>query len=151
MNNDNKNTTKVGATRIHPVLTLIISLFTARQPPVGHGLLIYGVFRSHTTTQNSRYDSSLRVISSSQRPLPDNTQHSQQTNIRAPRWEPTTSAGEPSQTYALDRAAARTGTTSMCSTATAILILMQLVMVLCFNPVCLGFDSKWRHWNFSLS
>jgi len=40
--------------------------------------------RSHTTTHHSRYDSSGRVISSSQRPLPDNTQHSQQTNIHAP-------------------------------------------------------------------
>ena len=42
------------------------------------------VSRSHTTTQHSRQDSSGRVISSSQRPLPENTRHSQQTNIRAP-------------------------------------------------------------------
>ena len=40
--------------------------------------------RAHTTTHHSRQDSSGRVISSSQRPLPDNTQHSQQTNIHAP-------------------------------------------------------------------
>ena len=40
--------------------------------------------RSHSMTHHSRQDSSGRVISSSQRPLPDNTQHSQQTNIRAP-------------------------------------------------------------------
>ena len=33
--------------------------------------------RSHTTTQHSRQDSSGRVINSSQRPLPDSTQHSQ--------------------------------------------------------------------------
>jgi hypothetical protein len=38
--------------------------------------------RSHTTTHHSRYDSYGRVISSSHRPLPDNTQHSQQTDIR---------------------------------------------------------------------
>jgi hypothetical protein len=43
-----------------------------------------GFSRSHTTTHHSRLDSSGRVISSSQRPLPDNTQHSQQTNIHAP-------------------------------------------------------------------
>ena len=49
-----------------------------------HGALILHVSRSHTTTQHSRYDSSGRVISSSQRPLPDNTRHSQQTNIHAP-------------------------------------------------------------------
>ena len=46
-------------------------------PPVGPGLLFYEVSRSHTTTHHSRYDSSGRLISSSQRPLPDNTQHSQ--------------------------------------------------------------------------
>ena len=44
------------------------------RPNAGYGLLILEVFRSHTTTQHSRWDSSGRVISSSQRPLPDNTQ-----------------------------------------------------------------------------
>jgi len=51
------------------------------RPKLGHGLLILEVSRSHTMMQHSRYDSSGRVISSSQRPLPDNTQHSQQTVI----------------------------------------------------------------------
>ena len=55
----------------------------ALRPSAGHGLLILEVSRSHTTTQHSRQDSSGRVISSSQRPLPDNTRHSQQTNIHA--------------------------------------------------------------------
>ena len=49
----------------------------------GHGLLILEVSTSHTMTHHSRQDSSGRVISSSQRPLPDNTQHSQETNIHA--------------------------------------------------------------------
>ena len=62
-------------------------LFLAQRSPVGQGLLIHEVSRSHTTTHHSRQDSSGRVISSSQRPLPDNTQHSQQTNIHAPRWD----------------------------------------------------------------
>ena len=44
----------------------------------------FEVSRSHKTTLHSRYDSSGQVISSSQRPLPDNTQHSQQTNVHAP-------------------------------------------------------------------
>ena len=58
-------------------------LFTiTQQPPVGQGLLIIKDSRSHTTTHHSRQDSSGRVISSSQRPLPDNTQHSRQT-----RWD----------------------------------------------------------------
>ena len=68
----------------HPQYVLIICLFLARKPPAGHGFLIHEVSRSHITTHHSRWDSSGRVISSSQRPLPDNTKHSQQTNIHAP-------------------------------------------------------------------
>ena len=60
-----------------------VCLYVARQPPVGQGLLIHEVSRSHTTTHHSRQDSSVRVISSSQRPLPVITQHSKQTNIHA--------------------------------------------------------------------
>jgi len=48
-------------------------------PPMGQDLLIHEVSRSHTTTHHS----SGRVISSSKRHLPDNTQHSQQTNIHS--------------------------------------------------------------------
>ena len=48
-------------------------LFWHDIPPVGQGLLIREVSRSHTTTHHSRQDSSGRVISPSQRPLPDNT------------------------------------------------------------------------------
>jgi len=44
-------------------------LFLEGQPAVGQGLLINGVYRSHTTTHYIRYDSSGRVNSSSQRPL----------------------------------------------------------------------------------
>ena len=39
---------------------------------------------THKTTHNSRYYSSRRVIGLSQRPLPVNTQHSQQTNLHVP-------------------------------------------------------------------
>ena len=49
-----------------------------------YGAHVLDVSRSHTTTHHSRQDSSGRVISSSQRPLPDNIRHSQQTNIHAP-------------------------------------------------------------------
>ena len=62
----------------------IFYYFFAQQPSVAQGLLLHEVSRSHTTTHHSRQDSSGRVISSSQRPLPDNTQHSQQTDIHAP-------------------------------------------------------------------
>ena len=53
-------------------------------PVAGFSLLVFEVSWPHTTTRHSRQDSSGRVISLSQRPLPDNTQHSQQTNIHAP-------------------------------------------------------------------
>ena len=58
--------------------------FVVRQPPLGQGVLIHDVSRSHKTTHHSRQGSSGRVKSSSQIPLSDNTQHSQQTNIHAP-------------------------------------------------------------------
>ena len=58
--------------------------FVALWPSADYSLLIHDVSRSHTTTHHSRQESSGRVISSSQRPLPDNTQHSQQTDIHAP-------------------------------------------------------------------
>ena len=65
-------------------LQTLFFLAVALRPNAGRGLLILDVSRSHTTTQHSRQDSSGRVISSSQRPLPYNTQHSQQTDIHIP-------------------------------------------------------------------
>ena len=62
--------------------------------------------RSQTTTLHSRQDSSGRVISSSQRPLPDNTNaHNKHPCPGGGGFEPTISAGERPQTYALDRTA----------------------------------------------
>jgi hypothetical protein len=91
-------------------LHIAICFFWAQQPPLGQAFLMHDVCRSHTTTHHSQQDSSGRVISSSQRPLPENTQHSQQTNIHAPvGFEPTISAGERPQTYVLDCAATGTG------------------------------------------
>ena len=89
-------------------VTLFVCLFLAQQPPVVHRLIIHEVSRSHTTTHHSRQDSSGRVISPSQRPLPDNTQHNR---YPRPRWDskPPNSASEQQQTYALDRAATGTG------------------------------------------
>jgi len=46
---------------------------------MGLGLLTHEVSRTHTTKHHVWYDASGRVISSSQRTVPDNTQHSQQT------------------------------------------------------------------------
>ena len=66
------------------ITNMSFMIFLEQQPSVGQGILIDEVSRSHTTTHHTRQDSSGRVISSSQRPLPDNTQHSQQTDIHAP-------------------------------------------------------------------
>ena len=65
-------------------LALFVCFFMAQKPPVGQGLLIHEVSMSHTTTRHIRYISSGRVIRASQRPLPDNTQQSQETDIHAP-------------------------------------------------------------------
>jgi len=50
-----------------------------------------------------------RVISLPRRPLPNNTQHSQQTSIPPGGFELTISAGGRPQTYTLDLAATRIG------------------------------------------
>ena len=76
-----------------------------------HVILILEVSRSHTTTHHSRQDSSGRVISSSQRPVPDNTtlttdRHPcprRDSNLR------TIPANERPQTHTLDRAASGIG------------------------------------------
>ena len=61
------------------------SFILAQQPPLplGQGLLVHEVSRSNTTTHHSRYDSSRRVIGSSQRPLPNKTQLSQYRDTNA--------------------------------------------------------------------
>ena len=69
---------------------------------------------SHTQTCHSRQDSSRRAISSTKRPLPDNTQHSQEKASMPPsEFEPTIPPCERSQSHALRRGsiAARTDTT----------------------------------------
>ena len=69
-------------------------------PNAGHGLLICEVSRSHTTTHHSRWDSSGRVISSSQIPPPDNTQHlKRQTSMPLMGFETTTQANERPASY----------------------------------------------------
>ena len=48
----------------------------------GHGLPL-GIFATKLKTHHTRWDSSGRVTSPMDRPLPDNTQHSQQTDIHS--------------------------------------------------------------------
>jgi hypothetical protein len=97
----------------HELLPHVL-LFVVRQAPIGARL---PHSRSFLITHNDAPQSVgllWRVISLSQRPLPDNTQHSQQTTHPCPpvRFEPTVSAGERPKTYALDRAANGTGITT---------------------------------------
>ena len=72
-------TAQGGWNSLSPSLLLILSFTMAQQPLVGQGILIIKALRSHSDTPHS-----VGVISSSQRPLPDNTQHSQQTDIHVP-------------------------------------------------------------------
>ena len=66
------------------VTTHCLFVFTALQRALASSS---EVSRSHTTTRHIRQDSSGRVISSSQRPLPENTKHTKQTNFHAPEWD----------------------------------------------------------------
>jgi hypothetical protein len=103
--------------KLHISATDEIFFFVALRPNAGQGLLIHEVSRPHTTTRHSRQDYPGWVIGSSQRPLPDNTQHSQQTNIYAPAgFEPTLLTGERPQTNVLDRAATGIGNWQISST-----------------------------------
>jgi hypothetical protein len=58
--------------------------FTMAQQPHWAKALSLSRIHDHTQTHNTRQDSSGRVTSATKRPLPDNTQHSQQTEIHAP-------------------------------------------------------------------
>jgi len=73
------NEAVVESRKIPPVLIPIFS-FVSLWLNAGYVLLIHGVSRSHIATHHSRYDSSRRLISPTYEPLPDNTQHSQQTD-----------------------------------------------------------------------
>jgi hypothetical protein len=67
--------------------------------------------RDHTHwAHNTSYDSCGRVISPTQWPLPDNTQHSRPASTPQAGFEPIVPASERPQTHALDRAATGTGT-----------------------------------------
>jgi len=80
----------------------------ARQPQWAKASSLSRI-HDHTQTHHTRQDSSGRVISPTQRPLPDNTQHSQQTSMPPEGFEPTIPASERPQTHALDRAASGIG------------------------------------------
>ena len=83
---------------------LIFFSNSSTAPPVGL-VLLFEVL-DHTPTHHTRYIFPGREIGLSQRPVPHNTQHSQQTDIHVPAgFEPATPANDRPQTDALDRAA----------------------------------------------
>ena len=89
-------------------LCYLVHIHTTQKPLVGQSILIIEASRSQT--HHTRQDPSARLISPSQRPLPDNTQQSQETDILAPAvFETTILAGELPQTCALDHAATGIG------------------------------------------
>ena len=114
---------------------LILAQKPPPHPPMGQGLFIHEVSRSQTTTHQRRQNSSGRVISSSQRHLPDNTQHSQQISMRPPVGiETTILADERKRTYALDRAATVTGKMLLLVTLKQnCLVVSGLQALLCLN------------------
>jgi hypothetical protein len=77
---------------------------------MGQGFLVIEFHDHNTTTYHSRWVSSGRLISPTQRPLSENTQHSQETSMPQAGFEPAIPASERPQTHALDRAATGIGT-----------------------------------------
>ena len=89
---------------------LFVCLFLARQSQVAQDLLIHEVSRSHKDAPQSvelPWTSDQLVPETSTR-QPHNT-HNRQASMPTVEFEPTISAGEVPQTYALDCAATGTG------------------------------------------
>ena len=63
----------------------VLCISTGRNSPQWARASSFSRLHDHTQTHHTRYDSSGRVISQTQRPLSDNTQQSQETDIDARR------------------------------------------------------------------
>jgi len=92
------------------IFCLFVCLFLARQPPVGHGLLIHR-FLDHTQRRTTVGRTPLDEWSARRRDLYLTTHNTRnrQTSMLPVGFEPTISAGERPQTNTLDRAATGTG------------------------------------------
>jgi len=93
------------------VIILILVFLRRDSPPLGQALLIHEVSRSRTTVGRTPLDE----WSARRRGLylTTHNSHKRQTSILPVGFEPTVSAGERPQTYALDRAATGTGRTPL--------------------------------------
>jgi len=67
------------------------------------------MIHDETQRNHTRWDFSVPMISPTQRPPPDDTQHSQETSMPTVGFEPAIPASERRQTDALDGAATRVG------------------------------------------
>jgi hypothetical protein len=90
------------------------------------------VFLLITLNDTHAAEVSGRVIGPSQRPLPDNTWHSQQTPMPPVEFEPSISASERPQTHALDGAATGIGHLS-CASKTHFYICIPWLLSLAWN------------------
>jgi hypothetical protein len=94
---------------VHEIETNILFVFGATAPQWPRAPS-FKRFLDHTQRRPTVGRTPGRVISSSQRPLPDNTHHSQQqTPLPSMGFEPTIAADDRPQTFALDRVATGTG------------------------------------------
>ena len=92
----------------------LICLFWTRQSPVGQGLLILELSRSHTQRRTTFGRTPLDEWSACRRDyLTTHNTHNGQTSMSPVGFEPTVSAGERSQTDPLDLAATGTGFKSL--------------------------------------
>ena len=98
-------------TVFHVVNCSVSLLVLAQQPPVCQGLLIFTRFLDHTQRRTTVGRTPLDEWSARRRDLylTTHNNHNRQTSMPSVGFEPTISAGEGPQTYALDRAATETG------------------------------------------
>jgi len=98
--------------QIRPRALPTVYFFWRNSPPVGQGLLIHEVSRSHTKRRTTVGSNPLDEGSAHRRDLYLTTHntHNRQTFMPSVGFEPTLSTGERPQICALDRAATGTGT-----------------------------------------
>jgi hypothetical protein len=82
--------------------SVLLAVLYGLTAPIGSP---YRGFRIHNQTHNTLQGSFGWVISPSQRPLPDNTQHSKKTSILPPGFETAIPTSKRPHSHALDRAA----------------------------------------------
>ena len=105
----------------------LLIFFPWRESPSGLGPPVCRGLNHHTVTHHTRQDSSIRVISPTQRPPRDNTQKSQETDMLSPgKFEATITSMDLLQAHTLDCA----GLHILCSFCTQTRLLLQIAGLL---------------------